>query len=292
VRYRCIDRRRNQYPVRMMCRLLEVSRSGYYAWRVRSESRRAKTDRELTRVIRRFHADSDGVYGSPKMCTELREEGYPCGRHKVARLMRKAGLKGCPKRRFKVTTQRDPSHPVADNLLEQDFTAESPNERWASDITYISTQQGWLYLAVVMDLYSRRIVGWSMSRWISRHLVIDALNMAIGQRCPEGELLHHSDRGSQYTSDDFRNELDKHGIRCSMSARGNCYDNAVVESFFGLLKRERVNRTRYLTRDEAQADIFDYIERFYNRKRRHGYLGSISPAVFEERAKDQLQTVH
>ena len=206
--------------------------------------------------------------------------------------MRIAGLKGCPKTTFKVTTQRDPSHPVADNLLEQDFTAEGPNERWSSDITYISTHQGWLFLAVVMDLYSRRIVGWSMGRWINRHLVIDALNMAIGQRCPEGELLHHSDRGSQYTSDDFRDELDKHNIQCSMSARGNCYDNAVVESFFGLMKRERVNRTRYLTRDEAQTDIFDYIERFYNRKRRHGYLGNISPAAFEERNQNQLQTVH
>jgi putative transposase len=226
------------------------------------------------------------------MRAELNDEGYPCGRHKVARLMRKAGLKGCPKRRFKVTTKRDPSHPVADNLLEQDFTAEGPNERWASDITYISTQQGWLYLAVVMDLYSRRIVGWSMSRWISRHLVIDALNMAISQRLPDGALIHHSDRGAQYTSDDFRDELDKHGIQCSMSARGNCYDNAVVESFFGLLKRERVNRTRYLTRDEARTDVFDYIERFYNRKRRHGRLGNISPMAFEERTGGQFQTVH
>jgi len=242
--------------------------------------------------VRRLHADSDGVYGSPKMAVELHAEGYPCGRHKAARLMRIAGLRGCPKRSFKVTTQRDPSHPVADNLLQQDFTAAASNERWASDITYISTQQGWLYLAVVMDLYSRRIIGWSMSRWISRHLVIDALNMAIAQRLPDGKLIHHSDRGSQYTSDDFRDELKKHGIQCSMSARGNCYDNAVVESFFGLLKRERVNRTRYLTRDDAQADIFDYIERFYNRKRRHGYLGNISPVAFEERAKDQLRTVH
>jgi len=244
------------------------------------------------RLIPRIHAESDGVYGAVKITAELKEEGHQCGRHKVARLMRKAGLKGCPKQTFRVTTQRDPSHPVADNLLEQDFTAEGPNERWSSDITYISTHQGWLYLAVVMDLYSRRIVGWSMDRWINRHLVIDALNMAIGQRCPEGELLHHSDRGSQYTSDDFRDELEKHNIQCSMSARGNCYDNAVVESFFGLMKRERVNRTRYLTRDEAQADIFDYIERFYNRKRRHGYLGNISPAVFEERNQNQFLAVH
>ena len=206
--------------------------------------------------------------------------------------MRKVGLKGCPKRRFRVTTQRDPSHPVADNLLEQDFTAAAPNQRWASDITYIATHQGWLYLAVVLDLYSRRIVGWSMSRWISRQLAIDALRMAMSQRLPDSTLIHHSDRGSQYTSDDFRDELDKHGIQCSMSARGNCYDNAVVESFFGLLKRERVNRTRYLTRDEAQADVFDYIERFYNRKRRHGYLGNISPVAFEERNQNQFQTVH
>ena len=292
MRYLCIDRRRNQYPVGMMCRVLRVSRSGYYAWRVRPESQRAKIDRQLTVLIRRIHIDSDGVYGAAKITAELKEEGHPCGRHKVARLMRKAGLKGCPKRPFKVTTQSDPSHPVADNRLKQDFTAEGPNERWASDITYISTHQGWLYLAVVMDLYSRRIVGWSMDRWINRHLVIDALNMAIDQRCPEGELIHHSDRGSQYTSDDFRDELENNKIQCSMSARGNCYDNAVVESFFGLMKRERVNRTRYLTRDEAKQDIFDYIERFYNRKRRHSYLGNISPAAFEKRNQSQFQSVH
>ena len=292
MRYLCIDRRRHQYPVSMMSRVLRVSRSGYYAWRVRPESHRAQTDRQLTRVIRRLHADSKGVYGSPKMAVELKDEGFRCGRHKVARLMRIAGLRGCPKRRFRVTTQRDPSHPVAANLIQQDFTAETPNQVWASDITYLSTHQGWLYLAVVMDLYSRRIVGWSMSRWNNRHLVMDALSMAIGARQPEHVLIHHSDRGSQYTSDDFRDELAKHGIQCSMSARGNCYDNAVVESFFGLLKRERVNRVRYRTRDEARADVFDYIECFYNRKRRHGYLGNISPAAFEERTSGRYETVH
>ncbi len=292
MRYICINRRRTQYPVRMMCRVLKVSSSGYYAWRVRPESRRAKTDRQLTRVIRRLHAESKGVYGSPKITVDLKDEGYRCGRHKTARLMRLAGLRGCPKRRFKVTTKQDPSHPVAANWLEQDFTAEAPTQRWASDITYISTYQGWLYLAVVMDLYSRRIVGWSMSRWINRHLVMDALSMAIGARRPEGVLIHHSDRGSQYTSDDFRDELLKHGIRCSMSARGNCFDNAVVESFFGLLKRERVNRVRYRTRNEGRADVFDYIECFYNRKRRHGYLGNISPVAFEERTCGLYETVH
>ena len=294
MRYICIDRRRNQYPVSMMCRLLKVSKSGYYAWRVRPESERAKTDRELTRVIRRFHAESHGTYGSPRIREDLRDEGYHCGRHKVARLMRQAGLKGCPKRRFRVTTQCDPTHPVAANLIKQDFSASRPNERWASDITYIATHQGWLYLAVVMDLYSRRIVGWSMSRWISRHLVIDALRMALGARQPEtGQpLLHHSDRGAQYTSDDFRNLLLKNGIESSMSARGNCYDNAVVESFFGLLKRERVYGMVYHNRDEAHADIFDYIECFYNRKRRHGHLGNISPADFERNAKGHFECVH
>ncbi len=292
MRYICIDRRRHQYPVKMMGWLLKVSRSGYYAWRVRPESVRAQTDRELTRVIRRLHDQSKGVYGSPKMHHELKDEGYQCGRHKVARLMRLAGLRGCPKRRFRVTTQSDPSHPVAANLIDQDFTAKAPNQLWASDITYIPTHQGWLYLAVVMDLYSRRIVGWSMSRRMNRHLVIDALSMAVGARQPEGALIHHSDRGSQYTSDDFREALEQQGIQCSMSGRGNCYDNAVVESFFGILKRERVNRVRYRTREEARADVFEYIECFYNRQRRHGYLGNISPATFEERTAGRYETVH
>ena len=281
MRYQCIDRHRNQYPVRMMCGALKVSRSGYYAWHTRPESDRGVTDRALTQAIQVIHRESKGVYGAPKICAELKAQGHHHGRHKIARLMRLAGLRGCPQRRFKVTTQSDPSHPVAKNLLQQDFRAKAPNHRWASDITYIDTQQGWLYLAIVMDLYSRRIVGWSMDRWISRHLAIDALTMALDSRMPENPLIHHSDRGAQYTSDDFRSELDKHGIQCSMSGRGNCYDNAAVESFFGLLKRERVNRRRYRTRDDARADIFDYIECFYNRRRRHGYMGNISPVDFE-----------
>ena len=210
MRYRCIHRRRSQYPVSMMCRVLRVSRSGYYAWQVRPESQRAKQNRELTRVIRRIHAESKQTYGSPRVTAELKDEGYACGQRKVARLMRLAGLRGCPQRRYIVTTQSDPSHPVASNLLNQDFAAKAANQRWAGDITYIHTNQGWLYLAVVMDLYSRRIVGWSMDRWISRHLVMDALTMAVNERRPQGELIHHSDRGSQYTSDDFRDALEKH----------------------------------------------------------------------------------
>ncbi len=188
---------------------------------------------------------------------------------------------GCPKRRFRRYANNPPNHPVAANLLKQDFKATGIDEHWSSDITFIWTRQGWLFLAVVMDLYSRRIVGWSMNRLISRHLVMDAMTMALGQR--DKPAIHHSDRGSQYTSDDFRDLLLKHGIQCSMSGRGNCYDNAPVESFFSSLKRERIRRQTYRTRVEAKADMFDYIECFYNRKRRHSSLGYISPVEFENR---------
>ena len=222
MKYACIDRRRDGYPVRMMCGLLKVSRSGYYAWRTRPESSRTKSDRMLMGEIRQAHQDSKGVYGSPRVHAELVAKGIRVERRKVARLMRLARLRGCPRRRFRVTTERNPSHPVAKNLLKQDFSTDAPNRRWAADITYIPTREGWLYLAVVMDLYSRRIVGWSMSQWMSRRIVLTALRMAIDARQPEGALIHHSDRGSQYTSDDFRDELAKHGIECSMSSSGNC----------------------------------------------------------------------
>jgi len=281
VRYSCIDRRRRLYPVRMMCDALKVSASGYYDWQARPESPRAKYDRQLTETIRQVHAESDGTYGSPRVHAELNATGHSCGRPKVARLMHMAGLKGCPKRRFRVTTKSGMTR--ARNLLEQDFSATTTNERWASDITYLWTGQGWLYLAVVMDLYSRRIIGWSMNRRINRHLVLDALNMALGQRRPGEDLIHHSDRGVQYLSDDFQALLKVNGITCSMSDKGSCYDNAVVESFFASLKRERTKRRKYQTRNEARADVFDYIERFYNRKRRHGYVGNISPVQFENR---------
>ena len=267
-----------------MCRLLGVSPSGYYAWRLRPECARVQRDCELSNKIRYIHAASKGVYGSPRVHAELAAQGVHVGRHKVAQLMHSARLRGCPKRRYRTTTQRNPTHRVAHNLLKQDFTAKRPDERWASDITYIATRQGWLYLAVTMDLFSRRIIGWSMDRWMSRHLVVDALRMAVDARQPTGPLIHHSDRGGQYSSDDFRDELAKHGITASMSSTGNCYDNAVVESFFGALKRERVNRVRYRTREEARADLFEYIEVFYNRKRRHGYIGNISPDDFERQS--------
>lgn len=275
-----------------MCRLLSISRSGYYASKTRGESKRSKQDRGLMEDIKRIHVASKGVYGAPRVRAELAAEGLHVGRHKVAKLMRLARLRGCPKRRYRVTTKQDPRHWTAKNLLQQDFSAGEPNQVWVADITYIPTRQGWLYLAVVIDLYSRKVVGWSMSRWISRHLAISALQMAIDARSPEGHLIHHSDRGAQYTSDDFRDLLARYNIECSMSRNGNCYDNAVVESFFGVLKRERVNRTIYRTREEARADIFDYIEVFYNRKRRHSYLGDISPVEYENRETGSFETVH
>jgi len=267
----------------MMCRVLQVSRSGYYAWAQRVESARRQRDRELLLQIRRVHLESRGVYGARKVHRELLRLGEACGRHRVARLMRQDGLKGCPKRRFRRLAGTAPSHPIAANLLQQDFTAKRANERWAADITFIATRQGWLYLAVVMDLYSRRIVGWAMDREVGRQLVIAALTMALGYRQPVGPLLHHSDRGPQYTSDDFRELLARHRIRCSMSGRGSCYDNAPVESFFSLLKRERIRRQTYRTRDEAKADVFDYIERFYNRRRSHAYLDYLTPVEYESR---------
>jgi putative transposase len=228
VRYRCLHRRRTLYPIRLMCRLLKVSSSGYYA-----------------------HAESDGTYGSPRIHAQLRSEGLRCGRARVARLMREARLKGCPKRRFRVGSR--PSATTVGNLLNQDFSAPEANRRWASDITYLWTTQGWLYLAVVMDLYSRRIVGWSMHRRIGRQVALAALDMALGQRQPTSELIHHSDRGPQYLSDEYQSLLRRQGITCSMSSAGSCYDNAVVESFFATLKRERTHRRHYRTRDDSNA---------------------------------------
>jgi len=287
VKYACIDSHQWEYPVRMMCRLLRVKASGFYAWRRREPSHHAIDDQRLKRRISAVHAESDGVYGSAKVRDELLDVGERVGRHRVARLMRELGLTGCPKRRYKVTTDSDHSFAIAPNHLEQNFTASAPNQRWVADITYIRTGEGWLYLAVVLDLFSRAIVGWSMSHRITRDLVLKALMMALWNRNPDSELLHHSDRGSQYASGDFQALLDEHGIVCSMSGTGNCYDNAAMESFFSLLKRERVHRRRYRTRQEARTDVFDYIERFYNRQRRHGSAGRMSPFDYEKSVLNQ-----
>ncbi len=266
----------------MMCRLLRVSPSGYYAWRQRPDSARIQENRKLLAEVGAIHAKSHGTYGSPRVRAELIDKGHQCGRNRIARLMRVEGLQGIPKRRFRRTTTSSHTLPVAPNRLAQDFTAEAPNERWVADITYIPTGEGWLYLAVVLDLFSRKVVGWSTGARLQRDLVLEALTMALGRCLPTHGLIHHSDRGSQYASHEFQALLKDHGIACSMSGVGNCYDNAVAESFFGLLKRERVQRTQYRTRAEAQTDIFQYIEVFYNRQRKHSVLGHRSPEQFED----------
>lgn len=265
-----------------LCRAIEVSRSGYYAWRRSLESPRRKANRHLLEMIREIHEGSRQVYGAPRIHDELKVRGHRCGRHRVARLMRGAGLRARIRRRFRVTTRSEHPHPTAQNLLAQRFHAERANEAWVADITYIPTREGWLYLAVVIDLYSRRVVGWATSALITRALVIDALHVALGHRRARPGLLHHSDRGSQYASTEYQMLLAKEGFVCSMSGRGNCYDNAVAESFFHTLKTELVHHQRYETRAVAHASLFEYIEGFYNRRRKHSALGYKSPSDYEE----------
>lgn len=281
MRYRFIEDNRDEFSVAAMCRVLEVSESGYYAWRSRDESQRQGQNRKLLVEIKAIHQESDQTYGSPRVHRELKARGIQCSEKRVARLMREAGIRAKQARRFKVTTDSRHSLPVAENVLDRQFEPDQANRRWASDITYIWTQQGWLYLAVVLDLFSRRVVGWSMQPTLERTLVIDALKMALQRRCPGPGLLHHSDRGSQYASGDYQRLLREASIICSMSRRGNCWDNAPVESFFSTLKRERVYHRRYRSRAEARADVFAYIEVWYNRKRRHSSLGYVSPSEYE-----------
>ncbi len=264
--------------------MMSVSRGGFYAWRNRPASPRSKEDQRLLLKVRASYRASRGTYGSPRVHRDLCEDGETVGRARVARLMRQAGLRSKRRRRYRVTTQSNHSRPVADNVLGRQFTAQAPNQKWACDITYVYTASGWLYLAVVLDLYSRRVVGWSMSSRIHRHLVLDALRMALSQRARPRVLLCHSDRGSQYASSDYQRLLQAHGIECSMSRRGNCWDNAVVESFFATLKTELVHHANYRSREEAVAEIFEYIEIFYNRQRRHSTLNYQSPADFERAA--------
>ena len=265
----------------LMCTTLEVSRSGFYAWLGRSESRRSHEDRRLTELIREEYQRSRGTYGSPRIHAALRARGETCGLNRVARLMRKAGIRSKVKRKFKKTTNSAHTRPVAENLISQNFTVNGPNQVWVSDITCIWTDEGWLYLASTMDLFSRAIVGWSMSSTMPASLVVDALNMAIDRRSPPAGMIHHSDRGVQYAAHAFQDTLERHGIVCSMSGKGNCYDNAVKESFFHTLKTELCEHERYRTREEARASIFEYIEAFYNRQRLHSTLGYLSPLDFE-----------
>ena len=268
-----------------MCRVLKVSRSGFYAWRKRPESKAAKRRSQLVSEMKVVHADRDMKnYGSPRMRSELVDRGHRVSENTVAKLMKSHGLRAARSRKFRVTTDSRHSHPVAENVLNREFEQPSPDRVWVADITYIWTDEGWLYLACVLDVWSRMIVGWSMSERMEKSLVIDAMTSALQRRHPNGsKLLHHSDRGSQYASESFRKLLSDSNITCSMSRKGNCWDNAMMESFFATLKSERVHQERYTTRSEARSSIFDYIERFYNRKRRHSALGNLSPEQYEQR---------
>jgi transposase InsO family protein len=272
-----------------MCKVLEISRSGFYAWLGRNESGRACEDRRLTALIRGIFDESRKTYGAPRVHRELRARGVRCAKKRVARLMKAGGMRPKTKRKFRVkTTDSKHNHPIAPDLLGRDFTADGPNQAWVSDITYIPTDEGWLYLASTMDLFSRKIVGWSMSSSLHATVAIDALQMGIDRRGSTVGLIHHSDRGVQYACADFRDLLDEHGITASMSRKGNCYDNAAKESFFHTLKTELVHHEHYRTRDEARASVFEYIETFYNRMRLHSTLGYMSPAAFELAAEAEI----
>ncbi len=281
MRFRFIEAEKAYYPIRLICRCLAVSRSGYYAWRRRSPSARVKQDARLKVEIAASHSASRRTYGSPRILRDLREDGHQVSRKRVARLMRELGLEGRRKRRFRATTDSKHRFPVAPNVLMRDFDVEDPNTAWVTDITYLATLEGWLYLAVMIDLFSRRVVGYAMSERIDRELVLEALRKALFNRPGVHDLVHHSDRGSQYASHDYRDALDEAGIMCSMSRRGNCWDNAVVESFFGTLKMELLYEFPLQTRSATRSAVADYIETFYNVRRRHSSLDYQSPVEFE-----------
>ncbi len=281
--YCFIDQHKDQWPVRLLCETLEVSPAGYYAWRQRPASELQQRRDALLVEIRAIHAKVKARYGSPRIHKELVARGQDCCANTVAKLMRDNDIQAKTARKFRVTTT-DSNHnlPVADNILDRQFNPSEANEVWLTDITYIPTDEGWLYLAAVEDLYSRRIVGWSMDDNMESRLVVDALEMAVQRRLPDEKLLAHSDRGSQYASEHYQRLLGRHGITCSMSRRGDCWDNAPMESFFASLKKELVHDARFATRAEARAAIFEYIEVFYNGQRRHSSLGYVFPAEYEQ----------
>ncbi len=282
--YKVIEAEKANFPIRMMCRCSGVSASGFYAWRKRGPSAHAKRDDELRKKIRSIHAESRKTYGSPRVHAELRESGFEVGRKRVARLMAEEGIVGRRKRAFKKTTNSRHESPIATNVLNRNFEVDAPDKTWVADITYVRTHRGWLYLAVIIDLYSRRVVGWSMAEHMRTELVLNALGMALGSRNPHPEgLVFHSDRGSQYAAADYRNALADAGITCSMSRRGNCWDNAVAESFFSTLKTELIYRVILLSPASAKTTIAEWIEVFYNGKRRHSSIGYLAPREYERR---------
>ena len=286
---RFIDAEKATYPVTMLCRLVDVSRAGYYAWTQRGPSQRAQDDAALTDEIRTIHTTSRGTYGVPRVHARLRGQGRRVGRKRVARLMQAAGLRGCGRRRQVRTTVSDPQATPAPNLVARQFSVGDVNQLWITDLTYLWTVEGWLYLAALLDAHSRRVVGWAMADHMRVELPLEALGMALRERRPRsGELVHHSDRGSQYTAGAYQAVLAAHGIRCSMSRKGDCYDNAMAESFFATLKRELMPEEGWLTKADARAAVFEWIAVYYNRQRHHSSLGYRTPLEFET-SKEQAR---
>ena len=289
MRYCFIEQERVHYPVTVLCHVLAVSRSGYYAWRMRGESRRTRDNRQLLQQIHTIYTRFKKRYGSPRIHNALQDQGLRVGRHRVARLMQQAGLRARKsRRRFRGTTDSRHAHPIAPNRLDRTFAADRPNEKWVADITYIPTREGWLYLAVVLDLYARKVVGWAMRSRMKEDLTKAALDMALRQRHPTERLLHHSDRGRQYASRGYRRLLLQHRIGRSMSRKGNCWDNAPMESFMATLKTELIHHHDFHTRQEARQAIFEYIEVFYNRQRSHSALGYKTPVQFEQNFESSI----
>jgi len=278
-----VQQEKATHHVATLCRVLGVSPSGYYAWCDRPPSPRARIDQVLLVQIHAIHERSRSTYGAPRIHAELRAQGVRCGRKRVARLMRQAGLAGAQRRRYRGTTRQNPDAVAAPDLVQRDFTASGPDQLWVADITYVPTGEGWLYLATLLDAWSRRIVGWAMGDTLRTALVVDALNMALWNRRPVGEVVHHSDRGAQYTSLAFSQRCREAGVAPSMGSVGNAYDNVLAEAFFATLKTELLMRHTFMTRREAQLALFDFIEGFYNSHRRHSALGYLSPAEFERR---------
>jgi putative transposase len=282
MKYEFISCNKEEFTIERMSRVLNVTRSGYYRFVKKDKSKREKENEKLLERIREIHKESREIYGSPRIRAELIASGERCSRKRICRLMHKAGIRAKMKKRFKITTRNDALALKAPNLLKQDFTATQPNQRWVADITYILTAEGWLYVSAILDLFSRRIVGLAMSERLTTNLALSALRQAVTHRQTNTSLVHHSDKGCQYTSDKFQQVLKAYGIIPSMSGVGNCYDNAAMESFFHTLKTEHVYFEHYITREQAKRSIFEYIEIFYNRKRRHSTLGYLSPIAFEE----------
>ena len=282
MKYAFIKRHDQQYPIEVMCRVLRTSRSGYYRWRKGGVSPRQLRRQELLAEIKKIYEKNRGNYGSPRITRELRNNGIVVNRKTVEELMKENGIAAKCKKKFKATTNSNHNLPIAKNLLKRNFKADKPNQAWVGDITYIATEEGWLYLATCIDLFSRKVVGWSMSSRMTADIVVDAFRMALFRQKRNAPKIMHSDRGSQYASEAFRNELESHGCKQSMSRKGDCWDNAVAESFFGTLKNELVHHEKYKTREEARLSIFDYIEMFYNRRRLHSYLNYQSPENFEK----------